>query len=233
MWSETRVLSNVWWPIRMNDVSVEKSLAVWLNSSLGLLTILAQRTSTRGGWVAMKKADLEETTRPRPAPSLVLPASAPLRPLRLAVRRGVRAPARNGPLPHAKAPRRRHLRDTRPPRPLHPPRAPRLRAGGVQHPPVRGRLRRFYKAISYVPPEPVVGATLVVARPPLHALCGESARPTQLDNNTGKWQQNATKCHKFTVFRSCGNVAPAPSTQHPAPGPGAILNPPSPDSESA
>ena len=60
MWSETRVLSNVWWPIRTDVVSVEKSLAVWINSSLGLLTLLAQRTSTRGGWVAMKKADLEE-----------------------------------------------------------------------------------------------------------------------------------------------------------------------------
>ena len=60
IWSETRVLSNVWWPIRTDDVSIEKSLAVWINSSLGLLTILAQRTSTRGGWVAMKKADLEE-----------------------------------------------------------------------------------------------------------------------------------------------------------------------------
>ena len=60
MWSETRVLSNVWWPIRVRDVQAEKALAVWLNSSLGLLTILARRTSTRGGWIAMKKADLED-----------------------------------------------------------------------------------------------------------------------------------------------------------------------------
>ena len=60
MWSEDRVLSNVWWPIRVEDHATEKALAVWMNSSLGLLTILAQRTSTRGGWVAMKKADLEE-----------------------------------------------------------------------------------------------------------------------------------------------------------------------------
>ena len=60
MWSEARVLSNVWWPTRIEDVLHEKALAVWLNSSLGLLTILAQRTSTEGGWVAMKKADLEE-----------------------------------------------------------------------------------------------------------------------------------------------------------------------------
>ena len=60
MRSETRVLSNVWWPIRVQDAPAEKALVVWLNSSLGLLTILTQRTSTEGGWVAMKKADLEE-----------------------------------------------------------------------------------------------------------------------------------------------------------------------------
>ena len=60
MRSNTRVLSNVWWPILVEDEAAEKPLTVWLNSTLGLLTILAQRTSTRGGWVAMKKADLEE-----------------------------------------------------------------------------------------------------------------------------------------------------------------------------
>ena len=60
MQSNTRVLSNVWWPVRVDDEATEKALSVWLNSSLGLLTILAQRTSTEGGWVAMKKADLEE-----------------------------------------------------------------------------------------------------------------------------------------------------------------------------
>ena len=60
MRSDTRVLSNVWWPVRMDDEPTEKALAAWLNSSLGLLTILAQRTSTEGGWVAMKKADLQE-----------------------------------------------------------------------------------------------------------------------------------------------------------------------------
>ncbi|MDE2717281.1 MAG: hypothetical protein OXI33_09720, partial [Chloroflexota bacterium] len=60
MWSEMRVLSNVWWEIQVEDIPSEKALAVWLNSSLGLLTVIAQRTSTEGGWVAMKKADLEE-----------------------------------------------------------------------------------------------------------------------------------------------------------------------------
>ena len=61
MWSETKVLSNVYWEIRVEeDARREKALAVWLNSSLGLLTILARRTSTMGGWTAMKKGDLEE-----------------------------------------------------------------------------------------------------------------------------------------------------------------------------
>ena len=59
MRSDARVLSNVWWPVRIDEIAHEKALAVWLNSSLGLLTILAHRTSTEGGWVAMKKADLE------------------------------------------------------------------------------------------------------------------------------------------------------------------------------
>ena len=60
MWTETRVLSNVWWPVRTEDELTDKVLAVWLNSSLGLLSIMEHRTSTRGGWVGMKKADLEE-----------------------------------------------------------------------------------------------------------------------------------------------------------------------------
>ncbi len=60
MRSETRVLSNVWWPCRIEEAAFEKALAVWLNSSMGLLAILAQRTSTEGGWVALKKADLKE-----------------------------------------------------------------------------------------------------------------------------------------------------------------------------
>ncbi len=60
MRSENKVLSNVWWPVRVEDEFSEKALAIWMNSVLGLLTILAARTSTEGSWVAMKKADLRE-----------------------------------------------------------------------------------------------------------------------------------------------------------------------------
>ena len=57
MRSDTPVLSNVWWPVK---TEWDKPLAVWLNSSLGILALLSHRTSTRGSWVALKKADLEE-----------------------------------------------------------------------------------------------------------------------------------------------------------------------------
>jgi hypothetical protein len=60
MCASDRVLSNVWWPVSTEDQAFEKPLAVWLNSSLGLLSLLGHRTSTRGSWVAMKKEDLEE-----------------------------------------------------------------------------------------------------------------------------------------------------------------------------
>ena len=60
MWSEKEVLSNVWWPVRGENLESEKVLALWLNSSLGILSVLTFRTSTEGGWVGMKKADLEE-----------------------------------------------------------------------------------------------------------------------------------------------------------------------------
>ena len=61
MRSDVRVLSNVWWPVRIEDISTEKALTIWLNSSLGILTILAQRTSTEGSWGGTKKAELEES----------------------------------------------------------------------------------------------------------------------------------------------------------------------------
>ena len=59
MLSSQPVLSNVWWPVRVEDAPAGKALAAWLNSSLGLLALLTQRTSTEGSWVAVKKADLE------------------------------------------------------------------------------------------------------------------------------------------------------------------------------
>ena len=52
------VLANVFWPVKTAKEACDKALAVWLNSSLGLLTLLARRTSTRAGWVSIKKADL-------------------------------------------------------------------------------------------------------------------------------------------------------------------------------
>ena len=56
------VLSNVWWPMRLleqND-DCEKTLALWLNSTLGLLILLSHREETRGAWVKFKKPVLSE-----------------------------------------------------------------------------------------------------------------------------------------------------------------------------
>ena len=39
---------------------MEKTFAVWMNSSLGLMTLLAIRNTTQGSWVQLKKADLGE-----------------------------------------------------------------------------------------------------------------------------------------------------------------------------
>ena len=52
------VLSNVWWEISVGDEQSERALVVWLNSTLGILSVLSQRTTTEGGWVASKKGDL-------------------------------------------------------------------------------------------------------------------------------------------------------------------------------
>ena len=60
MRSETNVLGRMWWPVGVEDPTIEKTLTVWLNSSLGLLTLLMLRNTTRGGWVQLKKADLKK-----------------------------------------------------------------------------------------------------------------------------------------------------------------------------
>ena len=61
MCCDRAVLSNVFWPLRIASEQHNKALALWLNSSLGLLTLLATRTTTEGGWVSIKKADLTQT----------------------------------------------------------------------------------------------------------------------------------------------------------------------------
>ena len=60
MRSETNVLGRMWWPVRIGDVPIEKVLSVWLNSSLGILSLMVARNTTQGSWVQLKKADLGE-----------------------------------------------------------------------------------------------------------------------------------------------------------------------------
>ncbi len=58
MCAKQHVLSNVFWEVKAATEQQEQALAIWLNSSLGLLTLMATRTTTEGGWVSIKKGDL-------------------------------------------------------------------------------------------------------------------------------------------------------------------------------
>jgi hypothetical protein len=53
------VLSNMWWTFAFKKLKkteqLEKSLALWLNSTIALLILLASREETRGAWVDFKK----------------------------------------------------------------------------------------------------------------------------------------------------------------------------------
>ena len=53
------VLSNVWWPVKIED-DTAKILALWLNSTFGLLLLLSIAEVTRGPWVDFKKDYLWE-----------------------------------------------------------------------------------------------------------------------------------------------------------------------------
>jgi len=60
-----KVLSNTWWPVStyakgISENVLDKVLALWFNSSLGLLSLIAARVDTRGAWVEVKKPVLEE-----------------------------------------------------------------------------------------------------------------------------------------------------------------------------
>jgi len=55
------VLANVWWSFALKpgvSEAAEKSLALWLNSTLGLLILLANRDETEGAWIDFKKPSL-------------------------------------------------------------------------------------------------------------------------------------------------------------------------------
>jgi hypothetical protein len=64
---DRKVLSNTWWPVSIDtgerkSKCADKIVAFWLNSTLGLLSIIAARVDTEGPWIEMKKPILEEMT---------------------------------------------------------------------------------------------------------------------------------------------------------------------------
>lgn len=59
---QNKVLSNVWWPFVLNDDNEQagKALVLWLNSTIGLIILLAYREETEGAWIDFKKPVLAE-----------------------------------------------------------------------------------------------------------------------------------------------------------------------------
>jgi hypothetical protein len=59
---DNKVLSNVWWPLLLFDENdqMEKALVLWLNSTLGLVILLAHRQEVQGSWVAFQKPILNK-----------------------------------------------------------------------------------------------------------------------------------------------------------------------------
>lgn len=59
------VLSNTWWPFALdgegrNLEDADRIVALWLNSTLGILTLVVARVDTRGSWIELKKPILEQ-----------------------------------------------------------------------------------------------------------------------------------------------------------------------------
>ena len=65
----SEALANVWWPVRLNEAVTsdgvkvsaeeqEKVQALWLNTTLGILGLLAYKQDTEGAWVGIKKKTL-------------------------------------------------------------------------------------------------------------------------------------------------------------------------------
>jgi len=63
VWLEQPVLSNLWWTVSLKEKrSIDqnsKTLALWLNSTLGLIALIANREETEGPWIDFKKPVLK------------------------------------------------------------------------------------------------------------------------------------------------------------------------------
>ncbi|MCC6156921.1 MAG: hypothetical protein IT350_02635 [Deltaproteobacteria bacterium] len=57
-------LSNTWWPAKAVSHDIEQLLALWLNSSIGILSLLSIRTMTEGPWVELRKPSLSSLPVP-------------------------------------------------------------------------------------------------------------------------------------------------------------------------
>jgi hypothetical protein len=66
-YSRQPALSNVSWSCKARGTDVEKLVALWSNTTLGILLLLAVRNEARGPWIHWKKVPLQEYRVPNPA----------------------------------------------------------------------------------------------------------------------------------------------------------------------
>ena len=150
MHSDKNVLASMWWPVRIDSEPTEKALAVWINSSLGLLALLAIRNTTQGSWVQLKKAYLQHLPVIEPASHCTVAASGPLESLRQYASRRIRTPAGDGQLPGASHAGRRHLQDSGIAQPRHFTRPIGLGASDLESATVGSAAQLSYESISYI-----------------------------------------------------------------------------------
>ena len=58
MMCDEPVLSNIFYALKLKSGNVDalKALCLWLNTTWGILTVLANRTETEGGWISLKQS---------------------------------------------------------------------------------------------------------------------------------------------------------------------------------
>jgi hypothetical protein len=63
--SARKLLSNTWWPLNfggngIDSSEIERCIVLWLNSTFGVLSVVASRVETSGAWIKLKKPLLQD-----------------------------------------------------------------------------------------------------------------------------------------------------------------------------
>ncbi len=64
---DQNVISNVWWNLILKEeyLHLDKAIALWMNSTIGVISVLRSREDTHGGWISVKKPSYSKLKIPR------------------------------------------------------------------------------------------------------------------------------------------------------------------------